>query len=281
MIFRMGAMRNIMACGLTTVVALCLALTTANAQIVFTESFEYADQPALAAAWPRDPGPFGACAPDCFWPDEIGLDATNASHGTRSASFSGGLLDFTTAQIGNAGDAGLNADLGISVPVTKVSWDSYVNLGPIGGGPDGSVIVQLEQTDATYLGSLFTNPGSLEVNFASQNASVITGLGIDLKDGEWNTLEWTFAANGDSSFSVTNSDGTSASAYVATDVPSNLVNRILMFDNVTAYFAPPIGAPNNGGRIDNIVIMGVPEPTSVALAGLACVFSMLATGRRR
>jgi len=275
MLTKFGILKKGLACGLATVVVLCCALTTANAQIVYTESFEYADQPALAAEWPRTDPPFGPVPGGALWQNEVQLDTGNASDGAKSAQFNGGtiLADFSS---GVEGNAGLNANLGIGVPVTKVSWDSYVNLGPIGGGPDGTVIVQLEQTDATYLGSLFTNPGSLEVNFASQGAAVITPLGISLKDEEWNSLEWTFAANGDSNFSVTNSDGTSASAYTATDVPSNLVNRILMFDNITFD-----AAPNNGGRIDNIVVMGVPEPTSMALAGLGCVFTLLASGRRR
>jgi len=219
-------------------VLLLLGPALSQAQFVaYTESFEYADQPA---EWPRgiDGVPFGDCDTGCLWEHELILDTVNASDGTRSAGFDGGsiLADFSAGVDGNAG---LYANLGIGgAPVSKVSWDTLADSAQ---GYDGSVILQMETLigssaggPSEYYGSVFTNPGSLQLQFASQNANVITPLGISLLDGEWNTIEVTIAANGiDRNFSVTNSGGTSASEYTATDVPSNLVNRILMFDNIT------------------------------------------------
>ena len=117
--------------------------------IVYTESFEYADQAALVAEWPRgiDGLPFGDCDPGCFWPDEMGLDAGNASDGTKSAAFNGGTLDLADPVFGDTGDAGLKANLGIGgAPVSKVSWDTLADSAQ---GYDGSVVFQMETLKGT------------------------------------------------------------------------------------------------------------------------------------
>jgi len=248
-------------------VLLLLGPAISKAQfVVYTESFEYADQPALVAEWPRgiDGVPFGDCDPGCLWENELILDTGNASDGTRSAGFDGGQIDFNAPQVDVGGWAGLNANLGIGgAPVNKVSWDTLADSAQ---GYDGSVIFQMETIigssaggPSEYYGSVFTNPGSLELQFASQNANVITPLGINLLDGEWNTIEVTIAANGiDRNFSVTNSGGTSVSGYTATDVSGNEIDQILMFDNIQVVPTPA----NFGGRIDNIIIeSSSPPPT--------------------
>ena len=241
--------------------------------VVYTESFEYADQAALVAEWPRgdeDNGnaPFGDCDPGCYWPDEIGLDAGNASDGTKSAAFNGGTLDLFDPMFGDTGDAGLKANLGIGgAPVSKVSWDTLADSAQ---GYDGSVVLQMETLKGTadnqspdeFLGSVFLNSGSLELQFASQNGNVITPLGISLLDGEWNTIAVTIAENGiDRNFSVTNSGGTFNSAYTATDVVGNDIDRILLYDNLTNVTEAP-APPNNGGRIDNIIIESSVAPST-------------------
>jgi len=250
---------------LAVVVLLAVGPAISQAQfVVYTESFEYADQGALVAEWPRGidgDQPFGDCDLGCFWPDEIGLDDTNASDGSKSASFSGGTVDagFT---MGTDGDAALNANLGIGgAPVSKVSVDW---LRDTANGIDGWVIFQMETltgsiggADDEYLGSVFLFESD-ELMFASQNANVITPLGISLADGEWNTIDIMIAANGHRTFSVTNSGGTFHSAYTATDVSGTAIDRIVMFDAVSVAPDPP----SNGTRIDNIIIESSVAPST-------------------
>jgi len=237
MLIRTVGVKKAVSCGLATLVVLCVALATGHAQIVlYSESFEYADQASLEAVWPF------AANFACCWADPLQLNPGLATDGVKSVAVNGD----------NAGEL---ADLGIlGAPVTKVSYDVYLDSA---NGINGSSNFEMWEDFPTgaYAGVIgmpgFAS-GDYELAFNDASFTPID-LGISMVDGQWNHIEMTIDVTGTRSFSMNGN----ASAVTNSDY-GPMVNALRIFDRSPLSLPPEFGGPGAGGAsvVDNIVVLG-------------------------
>ena len=233
-------MKKAVVCGLANLAVLCVGPSTSDAQIVlYSESFEYADQAALEAAWPFA-ADFGCC-----FSEPLQLNPGLATDGSKSV-----------ATFGDHG--GKWADLGIlGMQVMKVSYDVYLDSA---NGINGSSRLDMWEDTVNaayddYAGFLFMpgfDSGDYELAFSDPAFTPIP-LGISMVDGQWNNIEITIDPNGTRSFSV---NGNVSGVTNSDNGP--FLNALRLFDTSPLSLPPEFGGPGVGGAsvVDNIVILG-------------------------
>ena len=240
MLIRTVGVKKAVVCGLANLAVLCVGLSASDAQIVlYSESFEYADQAALEAAWPFGLG-FGCCLSDT-----VQLNPGLATDGSNS--------------VATYGDHGSRkADLGLmGTRVWKFSYDVYLDsANGINASSNFEIWEDIPQADYTGFAGSISTPnyasGNYELHFsdsdyADPNFTRIP-LGISLVDGQWNNIEMTIDPNGTArSFSVNgNVSGVIDSDY------GPFINSLGIFD-----LSPlTTGGPGGASVLDNIVLLG-------------------------